>query len=178
MRSATSPPSAGPAPGTKEILGDHGHARAAFCRAIERGNLIVAEIEARDAGPLDLGEALELTALIALRDRPRSSRFAVRWLQRWFEESAPTIEDAAMVAGCLAALGGSGHDAALAALRTVSTDFSTGKGALASAASAFGESAAGMGLSESACLPPGLACWGAARSGGAGRPGSALAAIA
>jgi hypothetical protein len=41
-------------------LGDHGHARAAFRRAIERGNVVAAEIEARDAGPLDLTEALEL----------------------------------------------------------------------------------------------------------------------
>ena len=66
-------------------LGDHGHARAAFQRALERGNLVVAEIEARDAGLLDLAEALELTALIALRDRERGARYALRWLQRWLE---------------------------------------------------------------------------------------------
>jgi hypothetical protein len=40
------------------------------------------------------------------------------WLRRWLEETgAATIDDATMVAGCLAALGRSGHDAALAALR-------------------------------------------------------------
>lgn len=49
-------------------LGNHGHARAAFSRAIERGNAVVAEIEARDVGRLDLVEALELTALTCLRD--------------------------------------------------------------------------------------------------------------
>src|SRR5262249_14500313 len=43
-----------------EHLGDHTHARAGFRRAIERGNLVVAELEARDIGQLDLGEALEL----------------------------------------------------------------------------------------------------------------------
>jgi len=44
-----------------------GHPRTAFRRAIERGNLVVAEIEAREVGQLDLGEALELTALVAPR---------------------------------------------------------------------------------------------------------------
>jgi hypothetical protein len=69
-----------PAPGRKSILGEHGHARAAFRRAIERGKIVVAEIEALEVGQLDLGEALELTAFVALRDRERGRRFAVRWL--------------------------------------------------------------------------------------------------
>jgi hypothetical protein len=107
-------------------LGEHGYARAAFRRAIERGNLVVAEIEARDIGQLDLGEALELTALVALRDRQRGRRYAVRWLQRWLEETdAATIDYAAVVAGCLAALGTNGHAAALTALQGVSTGLST-----------------------------------------------------
>jgi hypothetical protein len=67
-------------PRTEANLGDHGHARAAFRRAIERGNLVVAEIEAREVGQLDLGEALELTALVALRDRERGRRYAERLL--------------------------------------------------------------------------------------------------
>ena len=42
---------------------------------------------------------------MALRDRPRSRRFAARWLQRWLEEMpGATIDDAVMIAGCLAAL--------------------------------------------------------------------------
>ena len=74
------------------------HPRTAFRRAIERGNRVVAGIEAREVGQLELDEALELTALVALRDRGRSRRYAVRWLQRWLEEAtAPTIEDAALV---------------------------------------------------------------------------------
>ena len=92
-------------------------ARAIFKRAIERGNLLVAEVTAREVGPLDLSEALELTALVALRNRERSQRFAVRWLARWIEETEPTLEEVVMVAGCLAALGGPGHAAALEALR-------------------------------------------------------------
>ena len=67
---------------TEANLGNHGHARSAFRWAIERGNLVVAEIEARGVGQLDLSEALELTALVALRDRECIRRYAVRWLQR------------------------------------------------------------------------------------------------
>ena len=43
---------------------------------------------------------------------------AARWLQRWLDETpAVMIDDAVMVAGCLAALGGPRHEQALAALR-------------------------------------------------------------
>jgi hypothetical protein len=52
-------------------LGEDGHARAAFRRATARGKLVGAEIEAREVGRLDLSEALELTALMAPRDRER-----------------------------------------------------------------------------------------------------------
>jgi hypothetical protein len=101
----------------KEHVGDHGHARAAFRRALERGNFVVAELEARDVGPLDLAEALELTALIALRDRERGARYARHWLQRWLEEKQPTPEEGAMAAACLSTLCRPEHVAALACLR-------------------------------------------------------------
>ena len=43
---------------------------------------------------------------------------AARWLQRWLDETAGvTIVDAAMVVGCLAALGRPAHEEALTALR-------------------------------------------------------------
>jgi hypothetical protein len=43
---------------------------------------------------------------------------AARWLQRWLDETAgATIDEAVMVAGCLAALGGQNHDEALRVLR-------------------------------------------------------------
>jgi len=91
-----------PAPGRRRnTITSQGHPRTAFRRA------------------------LELTALVALRDRERGRRYAIRWLKRWLtERDAATIEDAAWLAGCLAALGGNSHDAALAALRAASTGLS------------------------------------------------------
>ena len=96
-----------------------GHPRAVFRRALERGNLLVAEVTAREVGPLDLTEALELTALVALRNRERGQRFAVRWLARLIDETEPTFDEVVMVAGCLVALGGPGHAKAVAALRAL-----------------------------------------------------------
>jgi hypothetical protein len=46
---------------------------------------------------------------------------AARWLQRWLDDTpGATIDDAVMVAGCLAALGGPRHEAAVLSLRAVS----------------------------------------------------------
>jgi hypothetical protein len=81
---------------------------------------MVADVTAREVGVIDLSEALELTALIALRDRPRASRFAIRWLEPYLSEGGSIrIEDAAFIANCLAALGGSRHAEALSALRAL-----------------------------------------------------------
>jgi hypothetical protein len=97
-----------------------GHPRAVFRRALERGNLLVAEATAREVGAIDLREALELTALIAERDRPRSERYTVRWLSRYLDSAnTATINDVAFVVACLAALGGPRHAEALEVLRAV-----------------------------------------------------------
>ena len=102
--------------------GNHGTPTAIFRKAIERGNLVVAEVTALELGRLDLADALELTALTALKDRPRSRRLAARWLERWLAETpAPTIDDALMVAGLLGALGGERHLQALAMIRALRT---------------------------------------------------------
>jgi hypothetical protein len=68
------------------LLGNHGHPRVTLRRALERGNLVAAEITAREVGKLDVREALELTALIAKRNRERGRRAAVRWLRLWLDE--------------------------------------------------------------------------------------------
>jgi hypothetical protein len=82
---------------------------------------VVAEIVARELRGLDLADALELTALVALRDRERGRRFAVRWLERWVDERGPDTDELVRAAGALNALGGRAHAAALAALRMFGT---------------------------------------------------------
>jgi hypothetical protein len=63
-----------------------GHPRTIFRRALEHGNLLVAEATAREIGHVSLAEALELTALIAEKEPSRHGRFAVRWLMRYLQE--------------------------------------------------------------------------------------------
>jgi hypothetical protein len=97
-----------------------GHPRTVFNRAIERGNLAVAEVTAREIGEITLLEALELTALIALRDPRRHGRAGARWTRRFLEDCPSTgLDDLALVVGCLSALGGARHAAALSALRAM-----------------------------------------------------------
>ena len=94
-----------------------GHPRTIFKRAIERSNVAIAETTARELGRLSLDEALALTALVARHEPTRRSRFAVRWLERLLEEGErPSIEEAAAATSSLAALGGRGHQKALATL--------------------------------------------------------------
>jgi hypothetical protein len=62
-------------------------------------------------------EALELTVLIAQKDPRRGSRASAQWLSRFLEQNnRVTIQEAALAAGALAALGGPGHDEAHAVL--------------------------------------------------------------
>jgi hypothetical protein len=78
-----------------------------FRRSIEVGNVVAAELAARQMRGLSLSDALDFRALVALRNRDRSRRIAARWLRRWLDEMAGvTIDEGVMVAGCLAALGG------------------------------------------------------------------------
>ena len=92
-----------------------------FHRAIERGNLLVAETTLRELGRPSLCELLELRILIAERDPRRHPRVAARWLLRYLEaQDDATIEDAAFIASCLAALTGERKAEAASALRAVS----------------------------------------------------------
>jgi hypothetical protein len=83
------------------------------------GNLLLAKVTAREVGVIDLGAALELTALVAVHDRSRLGRFAARWLERYLTEVVPRIDEVLLAAGCLSALGDPRHAEALAALREV-----------------------------------------------------------
>jgi hypothetical protein len=55
----------------------------------------------------------QITAIVADKNPERRSRFAIRWLRRRLEEDQSlTIEEAAMAASCLSALGGPSHEEA------------------------------------------------------------------
>src|SRR2546421_4352850 len=99
-----------PAPG-KDQLTAQGSPRAIFERAIERGNVALAETTLRAEIPRPtLVDLLELTALIALKEPQRHARVSARWLQRWLEvHPFATIYDAALAASSLQALGGRHH---------------------------------------------------------------------
>jgi hypothetical protein len=65
-----------------------------------------ARISIRGTPRLSLADALELTLLIARKDRARRHpRVAARWLLRYLEEPATTIEEAGVVAASLSPLG-------------------------------------------------------------------------
>ena len=116
-------------PGTERRITAQGQSRAVFQRALERGNLLVAEATLRELGRPTLTELLELTALIAFKDPARHSRVAARWLLRWLERhDQATIGDAALAAACLAALGGRQHQAALTTLRELAEEAGGSRG--------------------------------------------------
>jgi hypothetical protein len=97
-----------------------GSPRSIFKRAIEHGNLMTAEITAREMGKVTLSGSLALTALVVQKDPGRRSRYAVRWLCRLLEEDENlTVEEAALAASALAALGGRAHEEAVSTLSAV-----------------------------------------------------------
>lgn len=97
-----------------------GNPRTVFRRAIATENVVAAELNARMMGNVTLVEALELTALVALKDPKRRSRYAARWLGRWLAETpAATLDDAAIVVAYLGALGGRRHAQTVASLRGI-----------------------------------------------------------
>jgi hypothetical protein len=105
-----------------------GHPRATYQRAIERGNLLVAETVLRELGRPTLGELLELTILIAFKDPHRHARVAARWLVRYLHaRDQATIDEASFVVACLSALAGPEHEHAATALRDMAEKASGGR---------------------------------------------------
>jgi hypothetical protein len=90
--------------------------------------VLVAEATARELPPLNLTDALELTMLIARKDPRRHPRVAARWLSRYLEDcDEATIDEAAMVAGCLPALAGDRHRDAALTLRAMAERATSGE---------------------------------------------------
>jgi hypothetical protein len=76
-------------------------------------------VTAREVGRVTIAEALELTALVALKQPERFGRFAARWLCLYLEEhEKATLEDVALLVSNLRSLANpSDHASALAILR-------------------------------------------------------------
>ena len=74
-----------------------GHPHAEFKRALERGNLWVAEAVARDLPKVPLEDALRLVHLYAEKESPKYERAAMRWLERYLAERSPTLKNFAKV---------------------------------------------------------------------------------
>ena len=82
-----------------------GHARSQFRRAIERHNLIGAEMAMREMGTVDLLEALDYVALLAELRPEKAGRAAVRWHGRLeTEASFLTLAGSQLALAALASL--------------------------------------------------------------------------
>jgi hypothetical protein len=81
-----------------------GHPHAEFKRALERGNLWVAEAAAQDLPQVSLEDALKLVHLYAERESPKFEAAAMKWLRRYLNESSPTLANFAKVTGNLATM--------------------------------------------------------------------------
>jgi hypothetical protein len=82
-----------------------GHARTQYRRAIERKNLMGAEIALREMGAVDLLAALDYVALLAELRPAKAPRAAVRWHGR-LETEAPMLmlSESALALAALIAL--------------------------------------------------------------------------
>jgi hypothetical protein len=89
------------------------HPRAIFKRAIERGNLVIAEATAREIGGLTLEEALRLLFFYAEHDPIKFERAALRWLARYATEGkAVSLLKAQLALSALAELRAGEREAA------------------------------------------------------------------
>jgi hypothetical protein len=82
-----------------------GHPRAIFNRAIERGNLLVAEATTRElGGRISLEEALRLVFLYADQDPRKFERAPLRWHVRYVSEATPSMLRVQVAFAALSAL--------------------------------------------------------------------------
>lgn len=84
------------------FVGEAGSTGAIFRRAIQNGNVIVAESVARELSPLPLDYALALVHLYGDKGDRRYELAALRYLARYIQEAKPSLLDVAGVAAVLA----------------------------------------------------------------------------
>ena len=68
-----------------------GHPYAEFKRALDRGNIWIAEAVAREMPQVSLEDALKLVHLYAERDSPKHEKAAMKWLRRDLDEKSPGL---------------------------------------------------------------------------------------
>ena len=96
-----------------------GHPRAIFKRAIERGNVVIAEATAREIG-LNLEETLQLVLLYAAYEPARLERAALRWFSRYLDEGEGVSRlEAQLALSALAELRADEREAAAKLLATL-----------------------------------------------------------
>jgi hypothetical protein len=89
-----------------------GSAQGRFQRAIQRRNLLAAEMALREMDYISVANALTLTLLLAEDAPQRFGRAAVRWHARFVDEAKGiTLEDSQLALAALAALLGPGAEA-------------------------------------------------------------------
>lgn len=82
------------------------HPSVRLRRALDQGNVFLAEIAARELGRLSLEDSLGLVVLYARARDPRFERAAARWLSQLVEQKDIAPQDVALAANALLALRG------------------------------------------------------------------------
>jgi hypothetical protein len=85
-------------PGGHTFLTSRGHLHAEFKRALDRGNLWIAEAVARELPKVSLEDALKLVHLYAEKESTKFEKAAIKWLRRYLNEASPELSDVANVA--------------------------------------------------------------------------------
>src|SRR3954451_4856005 len=85
-------------------VGAAGSTHATFRRAVERGNLPIALVTARELGRLTLDDALALKALLARLGDARFEPAAVRWRGRLAAKARVALESLRLAVALVAAL--------------------------------------------------------------------------
>jgi hypothetical protein len=84
------------------FVGTHGTPQGRFQRAIRGGHLYMAELALLDMDAVSLTNALALVRLYAQDGSPKYERAALKYLRRYMDEAAPSLEDVARTAVLLA----------------------------------------------------------------------------